>query len=196
MKRTLLSLALVGGVAFAVEGDPEAGRAKFYLCKGCHGIPGYSNVYPTYHVPKVGGQHADYIVAALKAYAKGERQHGSMEGNSALSEQDMLDIATYLSQLKTKGQEGPITGDPKRGKKLSEKCAGCHGEDGLSPAPQFPILANQYESYLIKAMKDYQTGARKKPIMQGMVQGLSEEDLRDIAAWYASRPRGLTVVRD
>jgi len=189
-------MLLSGSVALAAEGDPEAGKARFYLCKGCHGIPGYSNVYPTYHVPKVGGQHPDYIVAALKAYQAGERKHGTMRGNAALSEKEMWDIAAYLARFKAKTQEGPVTGDPQRGRKLAERCASCHGEDGIAPAPQFPILANQYESYLIKAMKDYQTGARKNPIMESMVKGLSEEDLRDIAAWYASQPKGVTVVKE
>ena len=98
-----------GGIAafglFAVapiataDGDPEAGQWKAITCMGCHGIEGYSNVYPTYRVPKIGGQHPAYLVEALKAYRAGMRSHKTMRAQAAsLSDQDMLDIATYISQ--------------------------------------------------------------------------------------------------
>ena len=73
--------------ATAVKGDAAAGQLKVYTCTGCHGIPGYKNVYPHYHVPKIAGQSRDYLVAALTAYRKGERTHPTMraqgEGLSA-----------------------------------------------------------------------------------------------------------------
>ncbi|MEN8130226.1 MAG: cytochrome c [Pseudomonadota bacterium] len=79
-------------------GNVEAGKPMAQTCLGCHGVPSYTNVYPTYHVPKLGGQHPDYIVAALKAYKKGERDHGTMRAQAAsLSDQDMADIAAYLT---------------------------------------------------------------------------------------------------
>lgn len=84
--------------AQAADGDPETGRLKFQTCLGCHGIPGYKNTYPTYSVPRVGGQHPDYVVAALKAYKSGERSHKTMSAQAAsLSDQDMADIAAFLS---------------------------------------------------------------------------------------------------
>ena len=78
-------------------GDPKAGQLKNSMCAGCHGIPGWRTAYPeVYSVPKLGGQHADYIVAALKAYQSGERSHPSMNAIAAsLSEQDMEDLAAY-----------------------------------------------------------------------------------------------------
>ncbi|BAW79413.1 cytochrome c class I [Candidatus Nitrosoglobus terrae] len=92
---------LASSVAQATsDGDPEAGRQKTdrMNCAGCHGIPGYNNAYPTYPVPKLGGQHAEYIVSALQAYKSGTRKHPPMEGTaSGLSEQDMLDIAAFLA---------------------------------------------------------------------------------------------------
>lgn len=92
---TACLLALSVPVAFAA-GDPAAGRTKSESCLGCHGIPSYNNAYPTYHVPKLSGQHADYIVAALKAYRDGQRQHGTMVLQAgAMSEQDMADIAAF-----------------------------------------------------------------------------------------------------
>lgn len=94
-------LAAVGfaGSAAAQEGDPEAGRIKASTCMGCHGIEDYSNVYPTFAVPRLGGQHADYIESALKAYRDGQRNHPTMNAQaSSLSDQDMADIAAYLSE--------------------------------------------------------------------------------------------------
>lgn len=105
MKKRLLSYAaaitLSAGMAVnagAAEGDAKAGQVKSIPCMGCHAIPGYSNVYPTYHVPRVGGQTADYIVAALKAYKSKERSHATMQAQAAsLSEEDMKDIAAFFA---------------------------------------------------------------------------------------------------
>ena len=82
------------------EGDIEAGKVKAETCLGCHGIPSYTNVYPTYHVPRLGGQYSEYIVAALKGYKSGERSHSTMEAQAAgLSEKDMVDIGAYFQSL-------------------------------------------------------------------------------------------------
>lgn len=90
-------LALIATPA-ALAGDGEAGRLKANTCMGCHGIPGYNNAYPTYRVPKVGGQSADYIAAALKAYKSGERPHKTMQAQAqSLSDEDIADIAAYLA---------------------------------------------------------------------------------------------------
>lgn len=99
-------LVLAAGVMLAMAGaahaagDPAAGAKKATTCLGCHGVEGYRNAYPAYHVPKVGGQYAQYIVSALKAYKSGKRQHATMQAQAAgLSEQDMQDIAAYFAQV-------------------------------------------------------------------------------------------------
>ncbi|HEV8647703.1 MAG TPA: c-type cytochrome [Burkholderiales bacterium] len=81
------------------EGDPAAGKNKTAMCAGCHGIPGFRTAYPeTYQVPKIGGQNPGYIVAALKAYKAGERNHPTMKAiASSLTEQDMADLAAYYA---------------------------------------------------------------------------------------------------
>jgi cytochrome c553 len=92
-------LALTAGTALAA-GDVEAGRIKAYTCTGCHGIPGYNNVYPTYKVPKIGGQNYEYLTAALKAYRDEERDHPTMELQAkSLSDRDIEDIAAYFASL-------------------------------------------------------------------------------------------------
>lgn len=105
MKPTLrlaacLALAAVA-LPVAAKGDSDAGKLKVYTCTGCHGIPGYKNAYPQYHVPKIGGQNYEYLLAALNAYRTGERVHPTMQAQAeGYSEQDIDDIATYLSGLK------------------------------------------------------------------------------------------------
>ena len=83
------------------EGDIDNGRLQSQTCMGCHGAPGMRNAYPGYRVPKLGGQHADYIVAALQAYKARLRSHPTMQAQAAdLSDKDMADIAAYFSSLK------------------------------------------------------------------------------------------------
>jgi cytochrome c553 len=82
----------------AFAADVEAGRLKANTCMGCHGIPGYTNAYPTYRVPKLGGQTAEYLAIALKGYKSGERPHATMRAQAAnLSDQDIADIAAFLA---------------------------------------------------------------------------------------------------
>jgi len=91
----LLSLAPVHVFA---DGDYEAGKIKAYTCTGCHGIANYQNTYPTYHVPRIGGQNKEYLAISLKAFRSGERQHKTMNLQAeALSDQDIEDIAVYLA---------------------------------------------------------------------------------------------------
>lgn len=86
--------------AAAEKGDPVEGRLKATTCFGCHAITGWKNAYPNYHVPKIGDQNYDYIVNALTSYKTGERAHPTMRAQGeSLSEQDIRDIATYLSGL-------------------------------------------------------------------------------------------------
>lgn len=89
---------LLAAPAAQAAGDAAAGRIKASTCMGCHGIPKYNNVYPTYRVPKLGGQSAEYIAAALNEYKGGNRPHGTMHAQAAsLSDQDIADIAAFLA---------------------------------------------------------------------------------------------------
>ncbi|NJD07288.1 MAG: c-type cytochrome [Methylococcaceae bacterium] len=182
--------------AFAA-GSAEEGKAKFYACGGCHAVAGYSNAFPTYPVPRIGGQHADASIAALDDYKSGNRKHGSMEGNAnGLSEQDAEDIAAYVSSQRNGSSGGPVSGSASSGKTKAETCAACHGADGNSPAGNVPVLAGQLQGYLVKALKDYKTGKRNNPIMNGMAAPLSEQDIIDVAAHYASQAKGLVTISD
>jgi len=78
-------------------------------------------------------------------------------------------------------------GDISRGQDLSGSCAACHGADGNSSNPQWPNIAGQHENYLYEQLVNYKTGERKNALMQGQVQNLDEQDMRDLAAFYASQ---------
>jgi cytochrome c553 len=98
-----LALGLAAAPALA-KGDAETGKQLVYTCSGCHGIPGYKNVYPHYHVPKIGGQNYEYLIAALTAYQKGERKHPTMRAQAeSFTAKDLEHIATYLSSLGAEG---------------------------------------------------------------------------------------------
>lgn len=82
-------------------GSAERGRVLAYTCQGCHGVTGYTNAYPNYHVPKIAGQSEAYLANALTEYRKGNRQHPTMQAQAqGFSEQDIADIAAFLSSLK------------------------------------------------------------------------------------------------
>jgi cytochrome c553 len=85
-----------------------------------------------------------------------------------------------------------LAGDADAGKRKSQTCVACHGPDGNSTAPDFPKIAGQHYDYLLKALKDYKSGARKSPVMAPLVANLSQRDVEDLAAYYSSQ-RGLVT---
>ena len=100
----LLALATIAQVSLAadVAGNAQAGANKNSMCIGCHGIPDYKASFPeVFNVPKISGQGAKYIEAALNAYKKGDRKNPSMRGIAAsLSDQDIADLAAYYASQK------------------------------------------------------------------------------------------------
>lgn len=82
-------------------GDATRGQQLTYTCQGCHGVTGYRNAYPNYHVPKIGGQAPQYLVNALTEYQQGKRKHPTMQAQAeSFSAQDIADIAAFISGLK------------------------------------------------------------------------------------------------
>jgi len=203
MKSTTIARVLVA-IAFGslittssvlAQGDPVAGESKFFNCKGCHGVPGYTNAYPTYHVPRLGGQKPLYITAALQAYRSGTRPHPTMQANAwDLSDQDIADIAAFLTDYGPPEDQPVVTGNARAGETKSETCVACHGDDGKGIAPNFPMLAGQYEDYLRHALTQYRDGARQQALMNGIAADLSDQDIADLAAYYASKPGELAVI--
>ncbi len=103
-QKSMVSLLLATSMLFAFSGiaqagDAAAGKEKNSMCVGCHGIEGYRTAFPeAYHVPRIGGQHAEYLVKALQGYRDGTRSHPSMTALAkTLSEQDIKDLAAYYA---------------------------------------------------------------------------------------------------
>jgi cytochrome c553 len=85
-------------------------------------------------------------------------------------------------------------GDVEAGKAKAVVCQACHGPDGNAGTdPQYPRLAGQYHDYLARALHEYKSGGRKNPIMAGFVTTLSDQDIENLAAYYASLPNAKLV---
>ncbi len=187
-----LSFAMVATVfslqAYAA-GDAARGKVLSDTCKGCHAVESYTNVYPTYHVPRIAGQSADYAASALMLYRDANRNHPTMLAQAAsFSDQDIQDIAAYLSSAgpqldsaATARGEAPAA---------AAVCAACHGAAGVSLIPTNPHLAGQQLDYLEQAVLQYKNGDRKGPnaiAMQAQVNALAEEDLAAALAFFAAQ---------
>lgn len=176
--------ALVSAAKAAPAGSAAAGKEKAAVCASCHGADGVSS-NPAW--PSLAGQRPGYLAAALKAYQSGARRDPMMTGLAqGLSAADVSDVATYYAGLacKTAGATSPPA-DAAAGKAKAAACAACHGAGGISPNPVWPNLAGQHEAYLAAALKGYQGGARTDATMAGVAKGLSAEDIRQLAAYYA-----------
>lgn len=102
-----------------------------------------------------------------------------------------LSIAV-VAWLLSAGQ-AQAAGNPGRGLEKSEACQVCHGKQGNQAVDRnTPILAGQHADYLVHALKAYRSGDRQNPIMSGFAGDLSDQDIKDLAAWY-SRQKGLTT---
>lgn len=97
-------------------------------------------------------------------------------------------ILTLLSAvaLATVANVSIAGGNAAAGKAKSATCAGCHGQNGISMVPMYPNLAGQKEAYLAKQITNFREGVRKDPSMNAMVKTLTDEDINNLAAYYAN----------
>lgn len=191
----LIAASLLAGFAAGAqaEGNPARGAELSTTCMGCHGIPGYRNAYPSYRVPKLGGQKPDYLVIALQEYRARTRPHPTMQAQAAsLSDQDMQDIAAFFAS-EGAPEQGAGTPVAAPGKDKAAICAACHGEAGISASPTWPNLAGQHRDYLEHAISNYREKRRQDPIMQGQVGALSDADVKDLAAYFSAQTGLFTV---
>ena len=99
----------------------------------------------------------------------------------------MIRLAFALALISATGLNGKaFAGDPKAGRQKALQCQACHGLDGLAKIPGAPHIAGQVEDYLVKSLTDYKTGTRKHEMMTVVMQNISEQDIEDLAAYYAS----------
>ena len=176
------SFFLLSSLQVFAEKTPEELSST---CLGCHGVVSYNNIYPTYKVPKLGNQHKDYIVSALKAYRSGERLHPTMRAHAVnLSDVEISKIADYFSSFKLSEQK--IQSSDIKMIEEANSCVGCHGADGNSMIPSFPKIAGQYEDYLYQALKSYQNGQRTNAIMSGIANTLNEKQMKKLSKYFSS----------
>ena len=107
----------------------------------------------------------------------------------------ILQILAAAAALTLVHAGAQAAGDIDAGKAKSAPCAACHGVDGNSPSSAFPILAGQYQDYLLRALEDYKTGKRKNAIMAGFAATLTEQDREDLAAFYSRQESSLYTVQ-
>lgn len=186
-------LAMTASDASFADGNAARGKVLGYTCLGCHGIADYRNAYPDYPVPRLAGQHADYIIAALKEYKSGLRSHATMQVQAAtLSDQDMADIAAYFSS-ETAVKPAPSTvGTPPA--KVTQLCVACHGKDGVGVSGTYPTLTGQHNQYLEQALEEYKLGERNNPVMATFVVGLTPQDISAVAEYYSEQGPGLKTL--
>jgi len=161
-------------------GDQQAGKASTVGCAGCHGDQGVSSNPAT---PSLAGQDAEYLVAALRAYKNGARADETMKTLAGpLDDTTMKNIAAYYA-----GQEPQALNirPPSTTQEWTQKCDRCHGLNGNSTDPRIPALAAQRVEYLQTALHEFQTGSRKSPEMHAMSDVLSEDDIKNLATYYA-----------
>jgi len=200
-------------VAQAAAGDAAAGKTKAAVCGACHGASGISatDMYPNL----AGQNDAYIIkqLKDFKAGARTDMMMAPMAAN--LSEQDMADLAAHYSGLSRTGEVAATASDDsatpavsaapaasvevvsstpaaaiyagnvQAGKDKSAMCASCHGATGISVISMYPNLAGQSANYLAKQLADFKSGARKDPVMAGMVAALTPEDMNDLGAYFA-----------
>lgn len=190
--------------AGATIGDPVAGKDKAALCEGCHGGMGNSE---SSDFPRLAGQYAGYIVKQVKDFqstlrANNETMAGIAAGVTDM--QDLKDIASYFSQQKmvkeplakvdskkaSKGEEIFLKGKPE---KDLYACVNCHGERGKGKAanvPTFPVIGGQHRDYLVKNLKEFQSGGRINDpamMMGDIAKKMSAEDIEAVAEYLSSQ---------
>jgi len=169
-------------------GDAEAGKAIAAGCAGCHGDQGVSGNPAT---PSLAGQGATYLTAALSAYKDATRSNETMAGLAKpLDEAAMKNVASYYAALEPQrvNVSKPLSPD-----EWANKCDRRHGPNGNSTRVDIPALAAQRMDYLEAVLHDYQTRARGDPEMAAMLDVLSADDIKGLAAHY-SREKARAVV--
>lgn len=198
-------IVLVAGVfmplgsasADPVKGDPERGGEVAKKCARCHGDSGIKEDDP--EMPIIAGQLASYTYKQLRDFASGARDNARVRrALRKTTEQEMADVAAYLASLPNPAASGgaPLPtpavvtkGDP--GREIPA-CAACHGAQGEGNAGAVvPAMAGQKRGYLVKTMKDFRSDERANDAggaIRAIIKKLSEQDIAQIADYYASLP--------
>jgi cytochrome c553 len=179
------TIAEVTEQAVAPVEDPFLNiRESMRKCIKCHDESGNST---RSGMPNLTGQHPEYFMTSMLAYIDGSRNHKLMKklvgklDKATIKEMGVFYGVQEPLQTETRGE-----GDANVGRRLSEECESCHGDDGNAKKAKMPTLAGQDAKYFIKAMKHYEDGTRKHQKMFEAIEDLSEEDMINLATYYAN----------
>lgn len=178
-------VATIGAQPAAAQADVDQGRQIGFTCLGCHGIEGQRNAYPSFRVPRLGGQGRDYMETALKAYRAGTRPHPTMQAQASSLSDD--DIANLLAWLESSGSARDIATAEQVAGSAAATCIACHGADSEGVVPQPPVLAGQHSDYLVYALEQYRDGKRPGNVMSAFAAALTDADMAMIADYYAAQ---------
>ncbi len=177
----LLSLGgilLAGAVVAQTAGDPAEGRKMAGQCSTCHGIEGYAKI-PI--APHIGGEPAGYIASQLRAFREGDRTHEMMSVVAkSLTDQQIADLSAWYANHAV---SATLTGD---GSSAPVACVSCHGENGIGLTEDVPNLAGETNIYIDTQLKSFRAGKRTHEVMSAIAAGLTDEEIRAAADWYAS----------
>jgi cytochrome c553 len=193
-------------VAALASLSPLAQRMVSQNCVHCHGADGLGRGGAS---PVLAGQKPVYLFASLDAYARGARHSGIMKpAAAALDRATMNELAQYYARLAPpdgQGQAAPNAPSIARGRQLAQTglprekvppCAECHGPNQRRRNPIYPELAGQHAEYLVQQLALFKAGKRGGTsyahLMEHVAPHLTEEQIRDVAAYYASLRRPLT----
>ena len=157
-------------------------------CVRCHNLNGVSSTKGT---PHLAGQRPGYLYLELKAYqVAGRTDTGMVNTVKYLSDDALHKVAAYYASLDpaTPSSAKPAPAKPdavQAGKAAASGCSGCHGEAGVSTTAGMPSLVGLDPKYLVTAMKDYKSGLRKNEMMKGLLSGITEPEMNNIALYYA-----------
>jgi cytochrome c553 len=169
------------------QGNKDAGKTAAAACAGCHGEGGVS----TGSAPSLAGQDAQYFVAVMQAYKSGARADEAMKAPVAsLDDATIKNLAAYYAD---QTPQPPRVRKPMTTEEIAERCNRCHGVDGNSTDPRTPAIAAQRADYLDPVMRAYRKGDRKSTAMAAMLDGMSDDDIAELAAHYA-RQKARSVV--
>ena len=183
--RNFLKLAL-GGVFLAGSvsagdfpgADRQAGRKVAGMCRTCHGLDGYARI-PV--APHIGGEPFSYLAAQLEAFRSGARQHEMMSVVArGLTDRQIADVSAWYAGH-TASAVHPANADA-----APELCSGCHGTDGISLMDDAPHLAGEANIYIEIQLKSFRSGKRAHEVMTEIAAGLTDEEIRGFADWYAA----------
>ena len=195
---SLPPLATTPGTSAPAFHPYENGKALASACAKCHGEDGNPT---TPGMPSVAGQQLRYFVVAVQEYLNGVRKTDPMHSLlRPLSKLDVESLALYFASQTPAQRAAPSFGVPAAGEPLTAVCGGCHGSHGVSTDAATPNLAGQDARYLVNAIIAYRK-TRRHEGMEAYVGDLSQQDIENIAAFYAiqkSRPaeKGQTIVQE